>query len=364
MSHRVLSGLGGVLFAAVTVAGFSHSPARADGPATRPAPPSPAAILQEMRQFAQTGRVLMVAAHPDDENTQLITYLARGRAYATAYLSITRGDGGQNVLGPEFGDQLGWIRTNELLAARQLDGGRQFFTRARDFGFSKSPVETLKFWDEPAVLGDVVRVIRTFRPDVIVTRFGPTQTNTHGHHTASAILALKAFTLAADPAAYPEQLKTLSVWQAKRIVQNTGGPAGGGDGGMRMEVGGQDPVLGLSYGQIAARSRSMHKSQGFANYALNGGTGGSRVETFKLLAGEPATTDLMDGVDTTWNRFPGGDAVTGMIGDVIAKFDPKDPAASVPGLAAIAAVVRKLPAGEVVPEKQFPSTASSNTVLG
>ena len=321
----------------------------AAGQASRPAAtqPSPAAILQEMRAFAQTGRVLMIAAHPDDENTQLLTYLARGRHYATAYLSITRGDGGQNVLGPEFGDELGWIRTQELLAARRLDGAQQFFTRARDFGFSKSPEETLRIWGEPAVLGDVVRVIRTFRPDVIVTRFGPDQRNTHGHHTASAILALEAFKLAADPAAYPEQLKSLSVWQAKRIVQNAG--IGGGGGTLKMEVGGRDPVLGLSYGQIAARSRAMHKSQGFANYALNGGAGGSRVETFKLLAGAPATTDIMDGVDTTWGRVDGG--VAGRIGGVIGTFDPKDPAGSVPGLAAIKAVVRRLPAGPIVDEK-------------
>ena len=277
----------------------------ASGQASKPAAtqPSPAAILQEMKAFAQTGRVLMVAAHPDDENTQLLTYLARGRHYATAYLSVTRGDGGQNVLGPEFGDELGWIRTQELLAARRLDGAQQFFTRARDFGFSKSPEETLRTWDKPAVLGDVVRVIRTFRPDVIVTRFGPDQRNTHGHHTASAILALEAFKLAADPAAYPEQLKTLSVWQAKRIVQNTGGP-GGGAGAIHVVISGDDPVLGLSYGQIAARSRAMHKSQGFANYALNGGGGGARTESFHLLAGDPAMADPMDGVDTTWGRFP------------------------------------------------------------
>ena len=321
--------------------------ARAAPPATRPA----AAVLQDMRAFATTGRVLMVAAHPDDENTQLITYLARGRRYATAYLSVTRGDGGQNVLGGEFGDELGWIRTQELLAARRLDGGRQFFTRARDFGFSKSPAETLKFWDEPAVLGDVVRVIRTFRPDVIVTRFGPTQTNTHGHHTASAILALKAFKLAADPAAYPEQLRTLSVWQAKRIVQNAGGFGGGGNGKVRMEVGGQDPVLGLSYGQIAARSRAMHQSQGFANYALNGGAGGQRTETFAPLAGDEAASDLMDGVDTTWGRVPGGGPVGEQIDHAIASFNPDDPGASVPALVAIKRTLATLPGGPLVDEK-------------
>ncbi len=168
----------------------------------------------------------MIAAHPDDENTGLITYLARGRGYRMAYLSLTRGDGGQNVLGGEFGSELGLIRTEELLAARRLDLGRQFFTRAMDFGFSKNPDETLRIWDRPLVLGDVVRVIRQFRPDVVVLRFSPTGTNTHGHHTASAILGLEAFGLSGDATKYPEQLtgpNALTIWQPKRIVLNAGG---------------------------------------------------------------------------------------------------------------------------------------------
>ena len=153
-------------------------------------------ILQELRSFATTGSVLYVAAHPDDENTQVITYLARGRGYRTAYLSLTRGDGGQNRLGPQLGEALGVARTQELLAARRLDGGRQYFTRAKDFGYSKNAAETLGVWDRQAVLGDVVRVIREFRPDVIVTRFAPGPARTHGHHTASAVLAVEAFRLA------------------------------------------------------------------------------------------------------------------------------------------------------------------------
>src|SRR5271157_3278443 len=169
------------------------------GAAWAEAAPAPAPeILQELRGFREFGSVLYVAAHPDDENTQLITYLARGRCYRTAYLSLTRGDGGQNVLGPEFGDELGVIRTQELLAARCVDGGRQFFTRAIDFGFSKDYRETLQIWDKQQVLADIVRVIRTFRPDVMVTRFSTIPGNTHGHHTASAILGLEAFKLAGD----------------------------------------------------------------------------------------------------------------------------------------------------------------------
>src|SRR5262252_5078183 len=181
-----------------------------------------AAILQQLRSFANTGSVLYVAAHPDDENTQAITYLARGRGYRTAYLSITRGDGGQNVLGPQLGEQLGVARTQELLAARRVDGGRQYFTRAKDFGYSKHPEETLRIWDRRAVLADIVRVIRAFRPDVIVTRFSPQPTSTHGHHTASAILAVEAFTLAGDAGAFPDQLGELAPWQPRRIFHNVG----------------------------------------------------------------------------------------------------------------------------------------------
>src|SRR5881275_1015856 len=195
---------------------FLLTDARADEP------PSAAAILQDLRHFRVTGSVLHVAAHPDDENTQLITYLARGRGYRTAYLSLTRGDGGQNLLGPQLREQLGVARTQELLAARRLDGGRQYFTRAKDFGYSKNAEETLSVWDRQAVLGDIVRVIREFRPDVIITRFSPKPTPTHGHHTASAVLAVEAFGLAADPAAFPEQLRDLEPWQAKRIVHNVG----------------------------------------------------------------------------------------------------------------------------------------------
>src|SRR6185503_194981 len=153
------------------------------------------AIRQHLQSFGTLGSVLYVAAHPDDENTQVIAYLARGRGYRTAYLSLTRGDGGQNLLGPQLGEALGVARTQELLAARRLDGGRQYFTRAKDFGYSKNAEETLTVWDRPAVLGDIVRVIREFRPDVIITRFSPKPALTHGHHTASAVLAVEAFRL-------------------------------------------------------------------------------------------------------------------------------------------------------------------------
>ena len=324
---------------------------------------SAAAIRQDLRNFRETGSVLYVAAHPDDENTQLITYLARGRNYRTAYLSLTRGDGGQNVLGPEFGEKLGVARTQELLAARRLDGGQQFFTRAIDFGFSKNAAETLRIWDRDQVLGDVVRVIRTFQPDVIITRFSPTAGGTHGHHTASAILALQAFKLAADPTAYPEQLREgrLSPWQAKRIFQN-GSFGRGGPGNpstpshlpapIQLEISGNDPVTGLSFGEIAGRSRAMHKTQGFGNFTGGAAAAAPRTESFFLLSGEPATSDILDGVDTTWDRVKGGDAVARLSKEDLAAFDEKNPAASVPALLALRRAFAKLPSSALVDDKR------------
>ncbi|MGA9451090.1 MAG: PIG-L family deacetylase [Verrucomicrobiia bacterium] len=297
-------------------------------------PPPAAVILQDLHGFREMGSVLYVAAHPDDENTELIAYLSRGRHYRTAYLSLTRGDGGQNVLGPEFGEELGVIRTEELLAARRIDGGRQFFSRAVDFGFSKDYRETLRIWDRQQVLADNVRIIREFRPDVIITRFSPVPGGTHGHHTASTVLAMEAFKLAGDPKAFPEQLDTLTPWQPKRILWNMGGFQRSGDvtNVIRIDAGGKDAVSGESFTEIAARSRSMHKTQGFDNFRGSGGGNGPRYESFALLDGEPATNDILDGVDTTWNRVPGGAEIGKLADAVIAQFNPQDPAASVPAL--------------------------------
>jgi len=289
-------------------------------------PPTGAAILQDLRSFQNMGTVLYVAAHPDDENTALIAYLARGKNYRMAYLSVTRGDGGQNLLGSDFDEKLGVARTQELLAARRLDGGRQFFTRAIDFGFSKDYRETLNIWGEKDVLGDVVRVIRTFRPDVVVNRFSTQPGGTHGHHTASAVLSLEAFKLAGDTNAYPEQLKTLQPWQPKRIFVN-----GGGANGLRIEIAGKDPVSGLTFSDLAARSRAMHKTQGFDQFRGGGGRGPSN-ESFSLLAGEPATNDIFEGIDTSWGRISGGADIGTAVGEIIAQFDEKNPAASVPAL--------------------------------
>ena len=302
--------------------------------------PAGAGILQDLHRFDQLGSVLYVAAHPDDENTQLIAYLARGRLYRMGYLSLTRGDGGQNLLGPEFGDELGVIRTQELLSARRLDGGQQFFSRARDFGYSKDYRQTLDKWDHQEVVSDIVRCIRTFRPDVVITRFSTVPSSTHGHHTASAVLALEAFKVCGDPKTLPE----IAPWQPKRIFMNglagfrradqlVPGATSGPSNAVRIDIGGKDPLLGISFGEIAARSRAMHKTQGFGNFAGRGGGGGPQYEAFQLLDGEPASKDILDGVDTTWNRFAGGAEIGTLTDQIIAAFKPEDPSASVPAAA-------------------------------
>ena len=303
------------------------------------------------------GSVLYIAAHPDDENTRLIAYLSRGRGYRTGYLSLTRGDGGQNLIGPELGAELGVVRTQELLAARQIDGGQQFFTRALDFGFSKDYKETFRIWDRQQVLSDVVRVIREFQPDVLITRFSTEPGNTHGHHTASAILALEAFKLAGDTNAFPEQLTELKPWQPKRILWN-GFPRGfGGRGtdsgtntppGLQLDIGGYNPLLGESYGEIAAISRSMHKTQGFGSV----GTRGTANESFQLLDGEPATNDILDGVDTTWNRIPDGAEIGKSVDEIIAQFNPQNPSTSVPALLALRKRLAALPTDGVIEYKR------------
>ena len=281
------------------------------------------------------GRVLYIAAHPDDENTYLMAWWANGSLYETAYLSITRGDGGQNLIGPELGERLGVIRTEELLAARRIDHGKQFFSRAVDFGFSKTAQETMRIWGHDKILSDVVWVIRKFRPDVIVTRFSPEDQLTHGHHTASAILAQEAFSAAADPNRFPDQLAFVKPWHATRLVWNTSpfffrnrnipfDPTGL----IVLEAGDYNPLLGKAYTEIAAASLSMHKSQGVGSPPRRG----ARKEYFKLLQGAPMTNSLFEGIDTTWSRVPSSDSIATEIRQIISKFNPADPAASVPDL--------------------------------
>jgi LmbE family N-acetylglucosaminyl deacetylase len=258
-------------------------------------------LAHALDRLAVTCRVLYVAAHPDDENTRLLTWLANARHVDAAYLSMTRGGGGQNLIGREQAELLDVLRTEELLAARRLDGARQWFTRMRDFGYSKSAAETFAVWGRDAALADVVWVIRAFQPDVVVTRFDEKPPN-HGHHTASAILAREAFAAAADPRRFPEQLALgVTPWQATRLVHNvpTWRNEPPPEGALPLDVGDYDPRWGLSYGELAARSRSQHQSQGFGVP----GERGRVIERFVTLAGPPAERDLFDGVRLGWDRF-------------------------------------------------------------
>lgn len=312
------------------------------------------AILHDLECFRKMGSVLYVAAHPDDENTELLTYLSRGRDYRTAYLSLTRGDGGQNVLGSDLGDKLGVARTQELLAARHLDGAQQFFSRAIDFGFSKNYSETLKVWNKQEVLSDVVRIIRKFKPDVIITRFSPSPGGTHGHHTAATVLALEAFKLAADPKAFPDQ--GLAPWQAKRIMWNISTfqkDKAVGVNALKIDVSGVDAVSGETFIDIAAKSRAMHKTQGFDAFQFKNVTAGPRLESFQNLDGEAAQNDIMDGVDTTWHRVAGGDQIQKDIDVIIAQFDEKNPSASASAIVNLRGKLDALKSGDsIIQEKR------------
>ena len=322
-----------VVVAILAVAGTARS---TDAPPLLPPEQMNASEIQlALQKLNVLGRVLYIAAHPDDENTNLMAFWSNGSLYDAAYLSVTRGDGGQNILGPELGERLGVIRTEELLDARRIDHARQFFTRALDFGFSKTADETLHIWDHDKILADVVWVVRNFRPDVIVTRFSPEDDKTHGHHTASAILAGEAFSAAADPNRFPEQLAFVKLWQATRLVWNTSpffftnrnlpfDPTGL----MVLEAGGYNPLLGKAYTEIAAASISMHKSQGVGGLPRRG----ARKEYFKPLKGQPITSSLFEGVDTSWSRVPNSESVATEIREITSKFNPADPVASVPDL--------------------------------
>lgn len=299
-------------------------------------------IYLGLRKLNNLGSVLYIAAHPDDENTRLLAFLSKEKLYRTGYLSLTRGDGGQNLIGDEQGIELGLIRTQELLAARRIDGGEQFFTRAYDFGFSKTPEETFTKWDKEKILSDVVFVIRQFQPDVIITRFPTTGEGGHGHHTASAILANEAYTAAADPKRFPEQLKWVLPWQAKRILWNGfnfGNTATQSNDLFKLDVGSFNPVLGKSYGEIAAESRSQHKSQGFGVPRSRG----EALEYFKATGGAQPVTDLFDGVVTDWQRVQGSGTVSRLIEAAIGSFDFLQPQKSLSQLIAIYKNLKLLP---------------------
>src|SRR4030095_8502929 len=312
-------------------------------------------IQLALQKLNVLGRVLYIAAHPDDENTNLMAFWANGSLYDAAYLSITRGDGGQNLIGPELRERLGVIRHAELLAARAIDHAKQFFSRAIDFGFSKTADETMRIWDHDKILADVIWVVRKFRPDVIVTRFSPDDQLTHGHHTASAILAREAFAASGDPNRFPEQLAFVKPWRPTRLVWNTSpffftnrnlpfDPTGL----TILEAGGYNPLLGKAYTEIAAASVSMHKSQGVGGPPLRG----ARKEYFKLLEGEPMMSALLGGVNQNWWRVANSEPVAEKIRQIISDFHPADPAASVAELLELRQAVSELKDADWVPEKK------------
>ncbi|MFN4006550.1 MAG: PIG-L family deacetylase [Chitinophagaceae bacterium] len=297
-------------------------------------PPSSAEIQQQLQKLNVLGSVLYIAAHPDDENTRLLAYLSKEKKYRTGYLSLTRGDGGQNLIGDEQGIELGLIRTQELLAARRIDGAEQFFTRAYDFGFSKSTEEALQKWNHDSVLADVVWVIRNFKPDVIITRFPGDSRAGHGHHSASSVLANEAFAAAADANKFAWQLSNgVTTWQAKRILWNTFNFGGGtnttSEDQFKINVGLFNPVIGQGYGEIASESRSQHKSQGFGVPRQRGDS----YEYFTTTGGTAPTNDLLDQVNTTWARITNSKKIQQTIDHIIQHYNVNNPAASTKALA-------------------------------
>ena len=303
----------------------------------------PSEIYASLQKMSQTTRVLYIAAHPDDENTRLLTFLSRGKHFETAYLSLTRGDGGQNLIGDEQGADLGVVRTQELLAARRVDGTRQFFTRAIDFGYSKSAQESLSLWQHDSILSDVVWVIRQFQPDIIITRFPPDERAGHGHHTASAMLALEAFDLAADPGAFPEQLKWCEPWKVERVFWNASSwwdktlpDQVDNKTVFGVDVGGYDPILGMSYGELAGKARSQHRSQGFGVSPYRG----EQIEYLRLLKGElqPGSTDPFE-ADSHWAKMVNGTETRSLLVKMLEEYDMKDPLAALPDLLKMYALV-------------------------
>lgn len=306
-------------------------------------------IYREIKTLKNLPKVLYLAAHPDDENTGLLSWLINGQNVETGYLSLTRGDGGQNLLGTEQGAALGLIRTHELLEARKLDGAQQFFTRAIDFGFSKNTTDTFKQWNADSITADVVWVIRKFRPDIIICRFPPTAAAGHGQHAASAVVAEKAFKLAGDKNAFPDQLKYVNAWQPKRVLWNTfrfGGVNTTAENQLKVTVGQYDAQLGMGYGELAGLSRSLHKSQGAGTQSV----AGIRTEYFAHVAGEPAKATLFDGVTKTWTSQGNAD-IDQSLDQIISAFNFNHPDLSLPALLALRKKVMAIKDGDFKKDK-------------
>jgi len=320
--------------------------------AQKPAKPNAAELHHAIKKLNVLGTVLYVAAHPDDENTRMISYLRNANLYDVTYLSITRGDGGQNLIGSEISALLGVLRTQELLMARSVDGGKQMFTRANDFGFSKNPEETLRFWDKDAVLSDVVWAYRQVKPDVVINRFyHDKKYDTHGHHTASAMLSVEAFDLAGKTDAYPEQLALTQPWQARRQFFNTSWFFYGGQEEFAkidkstlwpIDIGIYLPLKGKSNNEVAAESRSMHRCQGFGSLTSRG----ESIDYLDFVKGDrPATQDIFEGINTSWTRVEGGELIGKLLAQVDREYRSDDPAVSVPDLLTAMQMIKSLPDG-------------------
>lgn len=314
------------------------------GSAQQPVTNTSADIYRNMKKLKVLASVLYIAAHPDDENNTFLPYLAKEKLYRTAYLSLTRGDGGQNLIGPEQGIELGLIRTQELLAARRQDGAEQYFTRAYEFGYSKSAAEALRIWDKEKILSDVVWIIRRYQPDIIINRFPGDARAGHGHHAASGILGAEAYTAAADLTRFPEQFAYgVKPWQAKRILWNSFNFGGNmnttSPDQFSFDISQFNASLGKSYGEIGAEARSMHKSQGEGRPRRRG----PFQEYFSTIGGEAPVNDLMDGINTSWSRLEGGKAIEEKINRIITQYNFEQPEASVPALVQLYAAVQKIP---------------------
>ena len=306
-------------------------------------------IYNKIKKLSFLGSVLYIAAHPDDENTKLISYFSNHLNARTGYLSLTRGDGGQNLIGNDLREKLGVIRTQELLNARKIDGGEQFFTTANDFGYSKHPKETLEIWDKEDILSQMVFLIRKFKPDVIINRFNEkTPGSTHGHHTSSAILSIEANNKSNNPNLFSNQLKIVSKWKAKRIFYNTSWWAYGSkekfektDKSRMVSISSNlfDPISGLNNSKIASKSRSQHKSQGFGSSpSLN-----SNIEYLELIRGEKINSNnIFEDIDTSWNRVNGGNEIEILISKVLENFDFKKPYKSINNLVKIYQKIEKI----------------------
>ena len=320
--------------------------------AQKPAKPDAADLHQAIKKLNVLGSILYVAAHPDDENTRMISYLRNAKLYDVTYLSLTRGDGGQNLIGPEIRELLGVLRTQELLMARAVDGGKQMFSRANDFGFSKNPEETLRFWDKDAVLSDVVWAYRQVKPDVVINRFyHDKKYDTHGHHTASAMLSVEAFDLAGKSDAYPEQLSLTDPWQARRQFFNTSWFFYGSQEAFAkidkstlwpIDIGIYLPLKGKSNNELAAESRSMHRCQGFGSLS----TRGESIDYLDFIKGDrPPSQDIFEGINTSWSRVEGGEPIGRILTQIDREYRSDDPSAVVPDLLTAMQMIKSLPDG-------------------